>query len=200
MIEKNKTGVLGAALLSAVLASLCCIVPVLALISGISGLGASVSWLSPLRPYLIAMAILSLGFAWYRKLGEEEECHCAEDGKTKFFQSKSFLGAITLIVILMAAFPWYSSIFYGTAERRPIAYKTENLNTAEFKISGMTCAGCAKRVKRDIENLAGIIAADVSFENKNAVVSFDRSLAETPQIRKVIEFAGYSVTGMKERN
>lgn len=184
-------------MLSAFFASLCCIVPAVALIAGISGFGASLSWLSPLRPYLIAMAILSLGYAWYRKFDSEEACQCAEDGKTKFLQSKSFLGAITIIVALMAAFPWYSGIFYRGAQRPPIAYLKENLNTAEFKISGMTCNGCAKRVKSDVEGLSGVVAADVSFENQNAIVTFDRLRVETLQIRKTIESAGYSVAGVK---
>lgn len=196
MVQKNKIGMPMAALLGALLASLCCIIPTLALVGGISGFGASISWLSPLRPYLIAMAIVSLGFAWYRKVETEAECRCAEDGKEKFLQTKSFLGAITIAVILMAAFPWYSGIFYAAAEKRPVVSAKENLRTAEFKISGMTCNSCAKRVKRDVENLAGIITAEVSYENQEAVVTFDRLRAETSQISKIIESAGYSVTGV----
>lgn len=59
---------MGAGLISAIAASLCCITPVLALVAGSSGIAAGFSWLEPARPYLIGITILVLGFAWYQKL------------------------------------------------------------------------------------------------------------------------------------
>lgn len=185
------------ALFSAALASICCILPALALVGGISGFSAALTWLHPLRPYLITIAVLSLGFAWYRKLGAEDECNCAANGRARFFQSKTFLGVVTIVVALMAAFPSYSSIFYAKAEKRPVAYAKENLRVVEFAISGMTCNGCAQRVKRDIENLMGVVAADVSYKNGNAVVTFDGSQTKVSDIQTVIGSLGYSVTDLK---
>ncbi|MDZ7646572.1 MAG: hypothetical protein U5K54_05000 [Cytophagales bacterium] len=45
-----------------------CITPVLALISGVGGIAATFSWLEPVRPYLIGITTLVLGFAWYQEL------------------------------------------------------------------------------------------------------------------------------------
>ncbi|MCF6243353.1 MAG: hypothetical protein L3J74_18705, partial [Bacteroidales bacterium] len=47
--EKTSKRLLGAGIISAVAASLCCITPVLAIIAGSSGIAASFSWLEPLR-------------------------------------------------------------------------------------------------------------------------------------------------------
>ena len=58
---------------TALLSSICCITPVLALIAGTSGLASSFSWLEPFRPYLIGLTILVLGFAWYQKLKAKKE-------------------------------------------------------------------------------------------------------------------------------
>jgi len=196
-MQKNRIVVLGAALLSAVIASICCIIPVLALVGGISGLSANLTWLHPLRPYLIIMAILSLGFAWYRKLGLAADCNCASNAITRFFQSRAFLGVVTIVVALMAAFPSYSNIFYAKAEKRPITYAKEKLHATEIKISGMSCTGCAQRIKREIENLTGVVAADVSYENGNAVVTFDGSLIKVSDIQTVIRSAGYGVTDFR---
>lgn len=187
------------ALFSAALASICCILPALALVGGISGFSATLTWLHPLRPYLITIAIFSLGFAWYRKLGAEDECNCAANGIARFFQSKTFLGVVTLIVALMAGFPSYSSIFYTKAEKKTIAYAKENLRVSELTISGMTCDGCAQRVKRDIENLTGVIAAAVSYKNGNAVVAFDGSRTKVSDIQTIISSLGYGVTDFKVR-
>ena len=68
MNTKSKSGKLaGASILSAVAASLCCITPVLALISGASGVASTFSWLEPFRPYLLGITIFVLAFAWYQK-------------------------------------------------------------------------------------------------------------------------------------
>jgi len=65
---KTDNKLIGAGLLTAIAASLCCITPVLALIAGTSGLASTFSWLEPFRPYFIGLTILVLGFAWYQKL------------------------------------------------------------------------------------------------------------------------------------
>lgn len=65
---KSDKKLIGAGLLTAIAASLCCITPVLALVAGTSGLASTFSWLEPARPYFIGLTILVLGFAWYQKL------------------------------------------------------------------------------------------------------------------------------------
>ena len=52
---KTDNKLIGAGLLTAIAASLCCITPVLALIAGTSGLASTFSWLEPFRPYFIGM-------------------------------------------------------------------------------------------------------------------------------------------------
>ena len=69
MNTNSKSGKLAvASILSAVTASLCCITPVLALISGASGVASTFSWLEPFRPYLIGITVLVLDFACTQKL------------------------------------------------------------------------------------------------------------------------------------
>ena len=109
----------GAGLLTAIVASLCCITPVLSLLAGVSGIAASFSWMEPFRPYLIALTIGVLGFVWYQKLkprtAEQIECACpggGEDDKPSFWQSKLLLGLVTVFAIVMLSFPVYSHIFY----------------------------------------------------------------------------------------
>ena len=61
---KTDKKLIGAGLLTAFAASLCCITPVLALVAGTSGLASRFSWLEPARPYFNGLTILGLGFAW----------------------------------------------------------------------------------------------------------------------------------------
>lgn len=121
--------------IAAIASSLCCITPVLALIAGSTGIASSFSWIEPFRPYLIGFTILVLGFAWYLKLkprtDEELACACEADdlssgkaGKPSFWQSKKFLGIVTVFAVLMMAFPYYSKVFFFNPTKRSGLRKT----------------------------------------------------------------------------
>ena len=200
---KSNNKIIGAGLLSAIAASLCCITPILALIAGTSGIASAFSWLEPFRPYLIGLTILILGFAWYQKLKprtqEEIECACEDDKKPKFIQSKTFLGIVTIFAALMLAFPLYADIFYPEKEKQIMVVDKANVQTVEFTISGMTCNGCAEHVKHEVNKLDGILEVNASYENGNAIVEYDQSKTNSAAIEKAINSTGYRVTDQKQK-
>ena len=104
---KSENKLIGAGLLTAITASLCCITPVLALIAGTSGIASTFSWIEPFRPYLIGLTILVLGFAWYQKLKPQKEidCDCETDEKPKFIQSKKVFRNCNSICNCNVGFP-----------------------------------------------------------------------------------------------
>jgi mercuric ion transport protein len=198
---KTDKKILGAGLLTAIAASLCCITPVLALVAGTSGLASTFSWFEPLRPYFIGLTILVLGFAWYQKLKPKQQidCNCETDEKPKFVQSKIFLGIVTAFAFVILVFPYYAHIFYPTTEKQVIVVDKSNVQTVEFSISGMTCAGCEEHVNHEVNKLSGIIKSTASYENGNAIVEFDNSKTNIAEIEKAISGTGYSVTDKKEK-
>ncbi|MBD3630997.1 mercuric transport protein MerTP [Cyclobacterium sp.] len=200
---KTDKKLVGAGLLTAIAASLCCITPVLALIAGSSGIASAFSWLEPFRPYLIGLTVLVLGFAWYQKLKplsrEEIECACENDEKPKFIQSKTFLAIITVFATLMLAFPLYADVFYPKQDKQTMVVERADIQTVEFTIRGMTCNGCAKHVKHEVNKLDGIIEASASYENRNAIVQFDQTKTNETEIVKAINSTGYEVTDQKQK-
>ena len=197
---KSDNKLIGTGLLTAITASLCCITPVLALIAGTSGIASTFSWIEPFRPYLIGLTILVLGFAWYQKLKPQKEidCECETDEKPKFIQSRKFLGIVTVFVIVMLAFPYYSGIFYPNTEKQIILVDKSDIKTTEFKISGMTCASCEEHVNHEVNKLNGIVNSTVSYENGNAIVEFEKTKTNETEIEKAINSTGYQVTDKKE--
>ena len=204
---KRENKLMGAGLLTAIAASLCCITPVLALIAGTSGVVSTFSWLEPFRPYLIGLTLLVLGFAWYQKLKTRKQIDCACDtdelpagktGKPKFIQSKTFLGIVTVFAIVMLAFPYYSGIFYPSTEKQIIVVDKSDIKITEFKISGMTCVGCEEHVNHEVNKLNGIVVSKASYENGNAIIEFDRTKTNETEIEKAINTTGYKVTDKKE--
>jgi mercuric ion transport protein len=196
---KSENKLIGAGLLTAITASLCCITPVLALIAGTSGIASTFSWIEPFRLYLIVMTILVLAFAWYQKLKPQKEidCECETTKKPKFIQSKKFLGIVTVFSIVMLAFPYYSKIFYPNTEKQIIVVDKSDLKKTEFKISGMTCASCEEHVNHEVYKLNGIVNSKASYENGNAIIEFDKSETNETEIEKAINSTGYEVTDKK---
>lgn len=85
-------------------------------------------------------------------------------------------------------------------EHKPIA--AENLQTASFKIDGMTCAvGCAKTIEEELANLDGVDKATVDFDKKTATVSFDKTIQNPESLTKVVQGTGdgktYKVSNFK---
>jgi len=197
---KSENKLIGAGLLTAITASLCCITPVLALVAGTSGIASTFSWLEPFRPYLIGLTILVLGFAWYQQLKPQKEidCECETEEKSKFMQSKTFLGILTAFSIIMLAFPSYSGIFYPNTEKQIIVVDKSDIKTTEFKISGMTCSSCEEHVNHEVNKLNGIVNSKASYENGNAIIEFDRTKINETEIEKAINSTGYKVTDKKE--
>lgn len=200
--KKTSKGLIGAGLLSAIAASLCCITPVLALIAGSSGIASTFSWLEPARPYLIGITVLVIGFAWYQKLKprtkEQIECDCETDEKPSFLQSKMFLGIVTVFAALMLAFPYYSHIFFPKTESKVIIIESNNIASANFEIAGMTCQGCEEEVKHEVSQLSGFISAEVNHETGKATVKFDKSKTTIEQVATAINATGYKVTKQEE--
>ncbi|MGV8944951.1 MAG: mercuric transport protein MerTP [Lutibacter sp.] len=202
---KSDNRLIGAGLLTAITASLCCITPVLALIAGTSGIASTFSWIESFRPYLIGLTLLVLGFVWYQKLipigaigtQKEIDCECETNEKSKFLQTKTFLGIVTVFAIIMLTFPYYSGIFYPKTEKQIMIVDKSDISTTEFKISGMTCASCEEHVNHEVNKLNGIVNSKASYENGNAVIEFDKTKTNENEIEKTINSSGYKVTDKK---
>ncbi len=194
---KVNNKLIGAGLLTAITASLCCITPLLALLAGTSGLASTFSWIEPFRPYLIGLTVLVLGIAWYQKIKSTNEMDCCTTEKPKFIDSKTFLGLITAFTIIMLSFPSFSTAFYPNIEKQLIVVDTNNITTLAFEINGMTCTSCEVHVNHKVNQLDGIIDTKVSYENGNAIIAFDNTKTKQVEIEKAINSTGYKVTQIK---
>ena len=67
-------------------------------------------------------------------------------------------------------------------------------STAQLNIKGMTCSGCVASVKRVLEGLPGVKAADVSLAEGRATIRYDAGTASTAQFRQAVEDAGYEAS------
>ncbi len=190
-----------AGLLTATVASLCCITPILALFSGATGIASTFSWLEPYRPYLIGLTVVVLAFAWYQKLRPLKKdaiaCDCEED-KPSFWQGKTFLAIVTVLAVLLLAFPSYSKIFFPKQEPKQVfVVDKSNIQKAELKIKGMTCEACTETINLALSKVPGVIEYKTEYKNGSSVVKFDNSKTSELAIVNAVNETGYKVTDTK---
>ena len=65
------------------------------------------------------------------------------------------------------------------------------METTIIKVDGMSCGGCVKSVTGVLTALDGVAKAEVSLEQKQAVVEFDAARLTRDQLKAVIEDAGF---------
>ncbi|PHR47984.1 MAG: heavy metal transporter [Fluviicola sp.] len=196
--NKNSRGVAATGIIAAIAASSCCIPPVIAAIAGVGGAAGSLSWMEPLRPYLIGLAVVAIGYAWYNHLKpvKKEDC-CDIEAKPKWYQTKSFLVAITLFAAISITFPYYSGIFFGDNKKEVTVADKNNIQKINFKVDGMTCDACQNHVNHAVNELPGIIDVKSSYSEGNAVIEFDSTQTSILEIEKAINGTGYRVVGKK---
>lgn len=182
-----------AGILAALASSVCCIMPLLAVVAGTSSLATTFDWIAPARPYFIIGTVLILGFAWYQQLKpvSEVSCNCEPENKP-FMQTKKFLSLVTLAAVLLMTFPSYSGLVYQQKPeaQRPISKADQ---TAYIKIKGMTCDGCEHHVKQEVNKLKGIRQVQVSYKNGNATIQYDSKKTSLAEIKKAVDATGYKV-------
>lgn len=199
MINLKSSGTYsGAGLFAAIAASLCCITPVIALLAGSSSIAANFSWIEPARPYLIGLSVAVLALAWYFKLrpakSTNPDCNCETAKKPSFFQSRTFLGIVTIFAILMMAFPLYAKMFYPKPNVHVASITAvDNKQQVKFTIQGMTCEGCEEHVNNQLSKVNGVLAYKTSYVNRSSLVTFDKSKVDVRTIESSINKTGYKV-------
>lgn len=191
--NNSNTKWMGAGLFAAFVASLCCVTPVVAFLAGISGAASTFSWVEPFRPYLIGLTALLLGFAWYQKLKPRWDPECACEENPSYWQSKGFLGIVTVLAALLLAFPYYSDAFFPKQEKNIVYVQESQVQTITLDIKGMTCTGCEATVKNAANGVNGVLEAEASYDTGKASIKYDQSKTDRQAIVAAINKTGFTV-------
>jgi len=113
--EKNKIGMLATGGLAAILASACCIGPLLLVSIGLGGAWISnLQVLEPFKPIFLGVALLAMIFAYRKIFRSAAECRPGEIcalPQTQYTYKIIFWLVIALILVAFA-FPYVAHYFY----------------------------------------------------------------------------------------
>lgn len=112
-------------------------------------------------------------------------------------ESTGFLAAITVLAAVLLAFPYYGAKLYPTARPGYPAVVANRVapvwQTRIYSIKGMTCEACARHVERAVQQVPGVQAVAVSYNQASAQVCFDATHAQPAQVERAINGTGYHV-------
>lgn len=196
----NRTGLVAlvVGIGAAILASLCCIGPLLAVIFGISGAVALVSLGKYHLYFLAGSAMLMIGAVLY--IWRKQKCCASTGGKQKRFWAPflvpfavfglSMLGVNQLLIPFLTA---NSSGFNNTT--KPSA---SYLRHVTLSIDGMDCSGCTSTVQAALLRNSGVGHATVSFAKKEADVQFDPTKTDPKTLIEILANMQYKARLVKE--
>lgn len=195
--SKSPSSLLAAgSVFAAIVASFCCILPIVFALTGFSILGASAlfdAW----RPYLLGLTfgLLGLGF-YFAYRPTKEQCApgsvCAIPNTRR--SGRLMLWLATAAVILFAAFPYYSGtvaewLLSGTSAAA--ASESAKVMHVSFVVQGMDCPACASAVECKLKAVTGVRRVAVSAESRKADIDYDPRSTTVSELESAIKDAGY---------
>jgi copper chaperone CopZ len=204
--------------LSAIMASSCCWLPLLLLAFGVSGAGIA-GVLDSYRPLFIVLTVGFLAAAFYftyrprkSQASEGDCCSTAHDccavpqeGTKRRFSmmtvNKVMLWAVTLLAVAFLFFPNYMGFFLTGGSGGEPTTNNPLVRTTSFTVEGMTCEGCSALVEKVIKDVPGVLSVKVDYDKKRAVVGSEACCSPpTDAIIDALQRAGYRAAVIEPDN
>lgn len=176
--------------IAAVIASLCCIGPVIVVFLGVGSI-AAFSVFEAYRSYLIGLTVAFIGLAFYFTY-RKREIKC-EDGTCKIESAskwaKTGVWSATILTILAIGFP-----YLGFAPQSAVNKTVDSTAIVTLNISGMDCKACAAGMEGSLAGMKGVRKAKVDFENGKATLEYDAKIVKPTAFVDRVNENGFTAT------
>src|SRR5882724_3808533 len=178
-----------AGILSAILASTCCVGPLLLIAIG---LGSGAAFVGRYHWFFLIGGIAVLTWAWTKYLQEKTVCDCEH----KPMQGRQS-GMVTLLIatIIVLGFGSLNIGRYVLASA-PAAAQAQTqlangLDRVVIPVEGMTCVTCEIAVRHALKRVEGVKSAHVRVATKTATVDYEAAKTNLEQLVTAINSTGY---------
>lgn len=182
-----------AAIASGLLASVCCIGPVLLVGLGIGGAAFGAAF-APYRTYLLGLTAIFLGGGFYLAYRPQKEAACAPGATCALPSSRRRMRALlwvaTIVAVSAAVFPYIA----GAGAAKDDHATAQSAQIVVLDIEGMTCEACATHIRKSLEEVPGVVAAPVDYARREAVVKIAGSGTPNAALLDAVKKAGYSAS------
>ena len=175
-----------AAILAAVLGSICCVGPLVLIAVGL-GTGAAV--ISRYHWIFVVGAFAVLAWAWAKHLREKTRCACQHRLMQRREISLFTLLVASVIVLVFAGLNIPSYAFGRSPRATPIA--SANLRRVVIPVEGIWCVACEIPVRHALKRIDGVASVQLSGAGKMATVDYDPAKTNPAQLVAAINSTGY---------
>ncbi len=187
-----------AGILSALLATTCCIGPLLLVAFGVS------SWVALVGRYhwfLLVVGMAVLAWAWVKYLREKTVCDCEHKPMEGRRSGMLTLLFVTMIVLGFAGVNISRYVFASApASTQTQTQLANGLDRVVIPVEGMTCATCEIAVRHALKRVDGVKSARVSVATKTATVDYEAAKTNPKQLVVAINSTGYRASLPNETN
>ena len=187
--------------LSVAAAILGCVPPVMTILRGYASRG-DFNALSPWRPHLVIGAFALLGLAYlfaYRGARLAGRGPGGVHGRAALVAwSWRILGVAAALCVVFVFFPYYSGWVMRAMGRGPSSNRSliqQSTVRVILTIEGMDCPVCAGGLQNNLRQIPGVRRAEVSFQDKQAILEYDPRAVELAKFAQVISQAGFKLVG-----
>jgi len=177
-------------LFSAMLASVCCLGPILLVLVGLGSLGVG-ALLSRYHWWFIGAAICLLSVAWRGYLTEAARCRAASCQMARGTTTRTILTLASGVVTVFVGLNLYTYASQSRGMRAPSASGQAEMASVIIPVEGMTCFTCELSVESSLKRLPGVQGADARVAEQAAYVSFDPSQVTVEALITAITKTGY---------
>ena len=178
-----------AGILSALLATTCCIGP---LVLVAIGLGSGAAFVGRYHWLFLIAGIAVLTWAWAKYLREKTMCECAHKTMQGRRSGMFTLLIATVIVLGFGSLNISRYIFASAPASTQAQMQLANgLNRIIIPVEGMSCATCEIPVRHALRRIDGVKAIYVSAATKTATVDYEPEKTNPEQLVAAINSTGY---------
>ena len=179
-------------LFTGLLASACCIGPLLLGAVGLGSLGFAAA-LAPLRPWLLGLTAALLATGFYHAYRPQRGEACAADGACARPASRRgtrvLWWVVAALALGLATFPNWSPGLARARAPRAAAVPASAIVTLDIR--GMTCPACAGEIEGELRQVPGVVSARVDYPHARAAVRVAASKPDAEPLLAAVEKAGY---------
>lgn len=187
----------GASALSALLASVCCWLPLLLLAFGVSAAGVSARF-EKVRPVFLVICAALLGLGFYFVYLRSPACApgtaCATPNVRSQRRNRVVFWSAAVAVVLFAFFPSYAGRLFGRNATNSSSHAGNDVMWI-LAIDGMTCEACSGHIRTALVQVPGVEHVTVSYEDRKATVRVNVEMPPSVDaLVQAVETAGYKAT------
>jgi len=181
-------------ILSALLASVCCVTPLILVLLGLGSLGIG-AVLGRFHWWFLGAALVLLTAAWRRYVQERKRCATERCEMASGTPTRWTLLVASLVVAAFAGVNVYTVASQRIAQAASSGAHSQNhLTEAVIPVEGMTCLTCELTIESSLKRLPGVSHADARVAEETVHIHYDPARVSPDDLIAAINKTGYKAS------